>query len=290
MLYINSYLIIALFIYVILIYGGLKLILDTNINLKKYNITRIKSNINKNLNYNDDNEFEKSGLKISIKKYYKPYQTIRYSIICMLIVFLLYKLFMTKSISIICLTLIIAIYILTGTKVKVLNHWTPFGLVIKELDKDLKKKQDFELSSIIIQLQNIALSHQNNPTTLSHMLMSVVRFAKYTKLGFTKMVLYLDQGDEENAKKAFIEEINTSLGRDLAHILIKLDSINPVEVLNQLKAFEERVKNENITHKNQIEEFYSNMLYMIPTALCFVILLNFLKIILSIIMNFSSFY
>ncbi|QSX05471.1 hypothetical protein JYG23_12410 [Sedimentibacter sp. zth1] len=168
------------------------------------------------------------------------------------------------------------------------NHWIPFRFIAKQIDLNLKKKQDIELSSIIIQLQNIAVSQQDEPTSLSYMLTRIVRFTKYTKTAFIKMISYVDQAKEEEAKVAFINEIDTPLARDLAHILIQLDSIKPVEVVKQLNALEERVRNDNITTKNQKEELYSDIMYIMPTILCFIILMNFLKIILNIITNFTN--
>ncbi len=115
------------------------------------------------------------------------------------------------------------------------------------------------------------------------MLSRVVRFAKYTKIAFIKMISYLDQGREEQARNAFISEIDTSLGKDLAYILIELDRIEPSKVINQLKLLEDRVRKENLAHKNNTEEFYSNLMYIVPTALCFIILLNFLMIVLNLV-------
>lgn len=153
---------------------------------------------------------------------------------------------------------------------------------------NLQNKQNRELYTIIIQLKNMVVSQQNSPCILSYMLSKVIRFTKYTKPQFIKFITLIDLNQEKQAKKRFIEEINTPLARDLVYVLIQLDKIKPVEVVNQLDALQKRVENENITVKNKKEELYSDLMYVMPTILCFLILLNFLNILLSIINNLAS--
>lgn len=292
-IYINPFSVIACFIFSLLVYEGIKLIFFSGY-YKTASRRFIFSNIKNGMNRVFDDSYvqqqlKKAGLRITIQEQYKTYQQVRYIITIFLVIILFIKC-VQRTASMYTALGMIVIYVVSIPVVKIGDMWTPFGFVMKELDKDLKKKQDFELSSIIIQLQNIALSQQDEPTTLSYMLTRVVRFSQYTKVAFIRMISFIDQAKEEEAKNAFIEEIDTPLSRDLAYVLIKLDSINPAEVVDQFKILEERVKNDNITNKNQKEEFYSNIFYLLPTALCFVILLNFLKIILGMIMNFSSLY
>ncbi len=250
----------------------------------------IKNDLSKALdNSRIEQEFLDSGLKTTFHEYYKRYQFFRYLIFFTVLVVLIIKAILT-SITFLTISIFAVLFLVTSTKLKIGKHWTLFGHAMRMFDNEYKKKQDIELSSIIIQLQNIAVSQKNEPTTLSYMLSRVVRFANYTKTAFVKMLLYLDQGKVERARNEFINEVSTSLGRDLAYILIELDRIEPSEVINQLKLLEDRVRKENLTHKNNMEEFYSNIIYIVPTLLCFMILLNFLIIILNLVtsstMNF----
>jgi len=289
-LQLNPYVLLAFLTFSILIYKGISLIFFNSTVTsrdKRLIFLSTKSKILKQFDENAiEQEFINAGLKISFKKYYKNYKKFRYLILLISVILLIVKA-STTSISTTLIFFIIMLYIISGTKVKIGKHWTPFGYVIKKLDNDFKKKQDVELSSIIIQLQNIAVSQKDEPTTLTYMLSRVVRFANHTKIAFIKMISHLDQGKEEEAREAFINEVDTRLGRDLAYILIELDKIDPIDVVNQLKLLEDRVRSENITNKNSKEEFYSDLMYIIPTILCFVILMNFLNIILNTIMNFA---
>lgn len=289
-LQLDPYVLLAFLIFSTLIYNGISLLFFSSSVTNRDKRLIFLSTKNKILKQFDENaieqEFINAGLKISFKKYYKNYKKIRYLILIISIILLVVKA-TTTSISTTLIFFVIMLYFISSTNVKFGKHWTLFGYVMKKLDDDLKKKQDVELSSIIIQLQNIAVSQKDEPTTLTYMLSRVVRFADHTKNAFIKMISYLDQGKEEEAREAFINEVDTRLGRDLAYILIELDKIDPIDVVNQLKLLEERVRSENVTNKNNKEEFYSNLMYIIPTVLCFVILMNFLNIILNTIMNFA---
>lgn len=283
----EPYSVLAVIIFTTLFYTGINLLFFQGLNRSKkssrFVLINLKNDFNRML-YNDkiEQEFIDSGFKISFVNHYKRYQLGRYTIFLIILFILILKAF-NSTISISTIFIICLIFFATSPKIKLGKHWTLFGHTMRFFNDEYKKKQDVELSSIIIQLQNIAISQRDEPTTLSHMLSRVVRFAKYTKIAFIKMISYLDQGREEQARNAFISEIDTSLGKDLAYILIELDRIEPSKVINQLKLLEDRVRKENLAHKNNAEEFYSNLMYIVPTALCFIILLNFLMIVLNLV-------
>lgn len=283
----EPYSVLAVIIFTTLFYTGINLLFFQGLNRSKkssrFVLINLKNDFNRML-YNDkiEQEFIDSGFKISFVNHYKRYQLGRYTIFLIILFILILKAF-NSTISISTIFIICLIFFATSPKIKLGKHWTLFGHAMRFFNDEFKKKQDVELSSIIIQLQNIAISQRDEPTTLSHMLSRVVRFAKYTKIAFIKMISYLDQGREEQARNAFISEIDTSLGKDLAYILIELDRIEPSKVINQLKLLEDRVRKENLAHKNNTEEFYSNIMYIVPTALCFIILLNFLMIVLNLV-------
>jgi len=283
----EPYSVLAIIIFTTLFYTGINLLFFQGLNRSKkssrFVLINLKNDFNRML-FNDkiEQEFIDSGFKISFVNHYKRYQLGRYSIFLIILYILVLKAF-NSTISISTIFIICLIFFATSPKIKLGKHWTLFGHAMRFFNDEYKKKQDVELSSIIIQLQNIAISQRDEPTTLSHMLSRVVRFAKYTKIAFIKMISYLDQGREEQARNAFISEIDTSLGKDLAYILIELDRIEPSKVINQLKLLEDRVRKENLAHKNNTEEFYSNLMYIVPTALCFIILLNFLMIVLNLV-------
>ncbi len=286
---INPYVLLAFMIYAILVFEGIYLIFlkDDNRKDKKFTFSNIKFDISKRIdNSSIDIEFEKNGLKVSFKRYFKTYQIIRYIAIFLMVAYLIFKVIFS-SISTIDVVIVFALIALSAPVLKFGKRWTIFGQIMRALDKDLKKKQDIELSSIVIQLQNIAVSQEKAPANLSSMLLRIVGFCNYTKAGFIKMISLIDQDREDEAKQAFINEVDTILGRDLAHILIQLDKLNPVKVIEQLSLLEERIRNENLTIKNRKEEFHSNLIYLIPVVLCFVILLNFVIIMLNSAMEFT---
>lgn len=286
---VNPYVLFAFMLFSILIFEGIYLLFfkDNERKDKRFKLLSLRFDVsNKIDNSSIDAEFEKNGLKVSFKKYFKNYQIIRYIAILLMIAYLIYKVIFS-SISTIDVAIVFVIAILTAPVLKFKKRWTLFGQIMRALDKDLKKKQDIELSSIVIQLQNIAVSQEKSPTNLSSMLLRIIGFCNFTKAGFIKMISLIDQDREEEAKQAFINEVDTILGRDLAHILIQLDKLNPAKVVEQLNLLEDRIRNESLTIKNKKEEFHSNLIYLIPVVLCFVILLNFVVMMLNSAMEFS---
>lgn len=276
-------------IFTILVFEGVYLIFfkDSDRKDRRFTLSNLRFDISKRIdNSSIDAEFERNGLKVSFKKYFKSYQIIRYIAISAMVVYLILKAIFS-SITTINIVIVFTLIVLSTPILKFRKRWTVFGQIMRILDKDLKKKQDMELSSIVIQLQNIAVSQEKAPTNLSSMLLRIVGFCSYTKAGFVKMISLIDQDREDEAKQAFINEVDTILGRDLAHILIQLDKLNPAKVVEQLNLLEERIRNENLTIKNRKEEFHSNLIYMIPVVLCFVILLNFVVMMLNSAMEFS---
>ena len=286
---VNPYELFAFMIFAILAFEGIYLIFfkDGDRKDKRFTLSNLRFDIGKRIdNSSIDAEFERNELKVSFKKYFKSYQIIRYIAVVAMVVYLILKAIFS-SISTINIVIVFTLVVLSAPILKFRKSWTVFGQIMRILDKDLKKKQDMELSSIVIQLQNIAVSQEKAPTNLSSMLLRIIGFCSYTKAGFVKMISLIDQDRENEAKQAFTNEVDTILGRDLAHILIQLDKLNPVKVIEQLNLLEERIRNENLTIKNRKEEFHSNLIYMIPVVLCFVILLNFVVMMLNSAMEFS---
>ncbi len=290
---INPMVLLAFLVYFFLAFEGIYLLFWKDMSKRHdrfFLASSIKSNFKRRFDNNNINsQIEKAGFKISFKEHFKRYQMIRYIIFFVMLLHVVY-LALSSYVSSIYIFTIIILFILSAPVIKIANTWTLFGLCMKAMNEDLKKKQDQELSGIIIQLQNIAISQKKEPYTLSFMLSRVVGFCKYSKNGFLKFLSLIDQNKMEEARQAFVYEIDTTLGRDLAQILIELDKINPSEVVEQLSLLEDRIRNEGITIKNRREEVYSNLMYIVPLLLCFAILLNFTMIMLNSAMNFSSTY
>ena len=231
-------------------------------------------------------KLEKNGFKLSLAKEYRYIVIGRTVIMAIAVVVAIFKI-VTTGIVVQNILILLALLCLTTTEIKVGKLVTPTGYILKAIDVEHKKRQDKELAVIVVQLQNIAIGQKSQPTTLANMLIRVIRFSNYTKEAFTKMDFYIDIGQKEKARDAFVEEINTQLSRDLGYLIVKLDDVEPSEMVWQLKILEERVDNNERANKDNREEMYSNIMYLVPIILCFIILINFLSIILGVITSNS---
>lgn len=294
-IYINSYSLLAIVIFSILVFECIDKLFMVESN--KYNYKRmgrffvhkINNKINKTKNKNniskmiEDNNFSSYLLD-------KVVWIIRIRYILITIIFFILVLkCIHRNIDSFIVVLASLLYIITIPRVKIKSIYMPFGILLKKLNESISFKQDLEISIVITQLKNIIVSQTTTLVSLSYMLTKVIIFTKHTRKTFIKTISLLDLGKEDEAKDTFYKELSTTLAKDFAYIFIKYDYLNPKETINQLEVLEERIYGKNISIKNKKQELYSNLLYILPTMLCFLILLNFIKIILNIIMSNSLF-
>lgn len=287
---INTASILAVLIFSILVYFGFYLLfIDEN---RNYNSKKIYTDVLRLIDDQFDTyEFEKQledvGFNKELKSVYKPYQQFRFILFGVILFYLVIKL-SHGTLSIKNIVFSIVVFLITIPIIKLGKRHTPFGIIMKYINEENKKKKDAELYGIITQLQNIAITQKDEPTTLTYMLRRIVKFSKKTKPAFIEMLKYIDINEMGKAKENFVKHIGTSLSRDFAHILIELDNIEPKKVIDQLDVLNERILNENKLNKQKNAERFSNIIYLLPTVLVFAILINFIIIIFANVMQFIS--
>lgn len=151
--------------------------------------------------------------------------------------------------------------------------------------KRMNDKKNKELYFIILQLQNIVVSNKNEQTNMNFMIANILNFCKYTKNGFMKFLYYYNLDDRESAINVFTENIPTRIAKDLIYILVEIDYIDPRQIINQFNMLENRVKMDIHMQKDIEEEKMSNFLYILPICLCFLIMLNFVLIVMKEVNN-----
>lgn len=232
---------------------------------------------------------KKSGFSISLSTYYRIYQKIKIFFTIFLFIYIIRVLF-TGTLYFTELIVILLVLSISLGGLKIGKYYTPVGLIFKYIDKSLKHKVDKELYSIIIQLQNISESQTTYTFNLTYILTRIIRFASLTKNAFIRMISYIDVNEIEEAKRVFeYEQLNTNLAENFINTIIQFDYIKPDEMKIQLKVLEDKARNNSIELRYKKEEFTSNLLYLMPTILCFLILMNFLRIVMNLVMGMISF-
>lgn len=146
-----------------------------------------------------------------------------------------------------------------------------------------------ELYFIILQIQNLIITHKKSPVSMNYTVSQVLSFCEYTKNAFMKFLYYYNLNDREVAVKNFKNEIPSPLARDLVYILADMDYLNPSEVLEQFELLEDRIKSEMRMNRELEEEKISNFLYIMPVVLCFMILLNYIVVIMKVVRGYGVF-
>ena len=171
------------------------------------------------------------------------------------------------------------IYLITAPKKEVLGKKTPFGLLVDFLGREYKAKKDMEIYRAITQLKNLAIAQREKPIGADFLLEQLGKFTVVTKPIFTQTISLWRLGKEEEACNYFAEESGTKLGKEFSNIISKLDNINPAELVEQLELYQNHVKEERTTKKLKRQETISNVIFLPIVATAFVIMLNFVAIV-----------
>jgi hypothetical protein len=171
------------------------------------------------------------------------------------------------------------VWVISIPRRKILKRKTPFGYILDIFEKEDRQKKDVEVFRAITQLKNLAISQKDKPLGADFMIEQLSRFAVITKPIFSQTISLWRMGKEDEACDYFADEIDTKLGREFANILRELDEINPVELVDQLELFQNHIKEERVTNRLKKQEMISNILFMPIVATAFVIMLNFVVIV-----------
>lgn len=222
-----------------------------------------------------DNVFKDTGLRVT---------TVKYNIlrIFIFIVFLLGMLitYLKSGTDVFkYIVTLISIMLITAPKMYFLGKTTLFGIIIKTLKKEYQMKKNVEIYRAITQLKNLAIAQEVKPLGADFIIEQLTKFTVITKPIFTQTLSLWRLGKEEEACQYFAGTIGTKLGKEFSNILIKLDQINPVELVDQLVLYQNHIKEERITLQLRRNEIISNIIFIPIVASAFAIMLNFVTIV-----------
>ena len=109
-----------------------------------------------------------------------------------------------------------------------------------------------------------------------------MKLTKLTKPIFTKTLKYWRENDKVAAADYFAAAIDTREGREMANIFLKLDDLGPDELKEQIILTQSIFKEEKQSAKEKKNEYRGYFLYSIVIVTIFVILLNFVTLILYV--------
>lgn len=184
------------------------------------------------------------------------------------------------------------IFLISTPQLYFLGKKTPFNYLINSITAEYKNKKNIEIYRSISQLKNLAIAKQDNPPGADFILEQLRKFTHTIRPIFNKTISIWQLGNKEEACKYFGQAIGTKEGLEMANIFLKLDTLNPVELKDQLILFQENVKQARKTQKLIENERNSNIIYAVVTATTVMVLWNFIVVVyfidtLKMLKNFT---
>lgn len=213
-----------------------------------------------------------AGVTITIEKY----NSIRLIILIMAVVMATFSYDSSKLSYIV--VIIFTCYIISTPIKKFLGKDSPFMMIIKMIKKIQDKKKDVEIYRLLIQLKNIAITRRVKPYSADYTINQLIKFSKVTKNALINFLILYNVGREEEAYKKFSEDVNTKMGKELGMILLKLDKINPLELVEQINIIKEKSRERHITEKHSKQNAMSDIIYFPIIIPVFILLLNFIMV------------
>lgn len=136
-------------------------------------------------------------------------------------------------------------------------------------------KAEKEVFHCCIVLKNLAIVHREMPMSADFILEQLMESSKTLRNTFADMLSAYRNGKGEVAFAIFSARVPIKEAKNFAHILSRMDQINPAELVAHMTAFEETFASQRMTKGMKRAERKSLLTTMIATASIFAILLNF---------------
>lgn len=232
----------------------------------------------KEIKHNIKDFFKHTGFSLSVKDYI----TGRMLILAMVGVFAAFCVLSFGADPLFMILIYLFLVYLSLPRNTFLGVKTPLFLLVGFARTNYLNSVELELFSILTVLKNLIITCKDKPLSAENIITNIIDFSKLTKPHFTEFLSLYRLGKTELAFKYFKNEIGTKLGEDFASILIKLDEIDPAELIDQLELYQSAIRDRCMTEKIKKDKLISDLAFVPVVGIIFLILLNFVAISLFI--------
>ena len=155
---------------------------------------------------------------------------------------------------------------------------TPLALLIGFAKKNYLNNIELELFNILTVLKNLIITCKNTPMSAEYIISNLIEFSKLTKPQLSEFLSLYRLGKTDAAFEFFKSDIGTKIGEDFASILIKLDVMDPSELISQLELYQEAIRDRCLTEKIKKDKLVSDLAFLPVVGVVFLILINFIAI------------
>lgn len=206
------------------------------------------------------------------------YQVFRFSLIILsLLIFSWQFLYLKQEVSLKVLILVI-FFVLTIPVEKIFGFVSPFQKLLDLSQMRKRERYNEELYLSISQLKNSFIVRKDRPPSSQYVLEEVALYTNRIRPIFNRLLSYWMLGEREKAIEYFDKEIGTKEAKKISQVFLKLDDLNPVEMTEQLSAYQAIYRAERETKKKKKNELKSNILFVCVLASTLIIVTNYVVV------------
>ena len=239
----------------------------------------LKASLEKSLETSGaDNLVRQTGLNLSGL----VYQIIRYTIICLWVLFIVYKKVYLGVDIFMDLFVILSVFFVTSPRKTYFGLPSPFTFFVNQVMKNRRHKYNAEIYRCLSLLKNLAVSKHDKSFSSVFIIEELTKFTVESKPIFNRLLGYWYESRFEEGQEYFKDAIGTELGTSLVELFQHLDGLKPIELVNQIELYQRKAKDSLITRSHKVKELKSVGVYAVVIVTGMIILLNFLVVSLFI--------
>jgi hypothetical protein len=250
-----------------------------NIRFKRNRYKEIKDTMKEQFeNEEAETLFKDSGFFLSAFNY----QIIRYSIICVWMIYLVFVKLNTNILMRNSAIFLLLFFICTSPRKEFLGRKSPLMRIMDYLKNEFKSKKNREVFRAISQLKNLSIVVATEALGSDFILEELKKYTLITRPIFDRMLSMWYEARHKEACDYFGEAIGTKEGRQLAEVFKKLDELEPSELKQEIILYQNTAREERKTEKNNKKETKGNWIFLLVTISALFVILNFLVVVISI--------
>ena len=243
-------------------------------NARRNKYKKLKANLDKI--FINNNSINDILINLNLGIDYEKYQIFRYSTFMLLLFYCISDAFLKNYVySQKHILLLLLLFFITSPQKYIYGKKTFFLFIIEYIQKQIDKEKNEEIYRAIGQLRNLAIARKDNPPSGSFYLEQIIRFTNKTKPMFNQFMKYWNMNNKTAASDYFVKNINLKESRDIVNLFIKLDDLNPSELISQLSLFQDKFRKQRLIEKQKKNENISYILYSSVIFSALIVLLNF---------------
>lgn len=222
--------------------------------------------------------FKQAGIKLSAFFY----QSIRYSILGLWLVYMTYERFKAGVNVNMQIALWLLIFLASTTSTKLFSFKSPIYILCQLLATRNKEKCNIEIDRCLSQLKNMAISMKKKALSSDYIVRELAKPTKLIRPHLNRLLGYWYENRYSEGQEYFTGVIGTEAAKAFAGLLAKLDYLAPEKLISQIELYQSQVGEQRKTAVKKVREAQGNIVFLIALISGFIILINFFVIVAGI--------